>query len=54
MNWREHKKRLLKDPEFKKEYEALCVLDEKEMTAREKLDPAEVKILKIKLKEEGI
>ena len=23
MNWREHKKRLLKDPEFKKEYEAL-------------------------------
>ena len=23
MNWREHKKRLLKDPEFKKEYESL-------------------------------
>lgn len=23
MNWREHKKRLLKDPEFRKEYEAL-------------------------------
>lgn len=23
MNWKEHKKRLLKDPEFKKEYEAL-------------------------------
>ena len=23
MNWREHKKRLMKDPEFKKEYDAL-------------------------------
>lgn len=23
MNWKEHKKRLLKDPEFRKEYEAL-------------------------------
>ncbi len=23
MNWREHKKRLLKDPEFRKEYEVL-------------------------------
>jgi len=23
MNWKEHKKRLLKEPEFKKEYEAL-------------------------------
>ncbi len=23
MNWKEHKKRLLRDPEFKKEYEAL-------------------------------
>ncbi len=23
MNWREHKKQLIKDPEFKKEYEAL-------------------------------
>ena len=23
MNWKEHKKRLLEDPEFKKEYEAL-------------------------------
>lgn len=23
MNWREHKRRLLKDPEFRKEYEAL-------------------------------
>jgi hypothetical protein len=24
MNWKEHKKRLLKDPEFKKEYKALA------------------------------
>ena len=24
MNWKEHKKRLIKDPEFKKEYEALA------------------------------
>jgi hypothetical protein len=23
MNWREHKKQLLKDPEFKKEFDAL-------------------------------
>jgi len=23
MNWKEHKKRLMKDPEFRKEYEAL-------------------------------
>ena len=23
MNWREHKKQLMKDPEFRKEYEAL-------------------------------
>ena len=24
MNWKEHKKRLLEDPEFRKEYEALA------------------------------
>ncbi len=30
MDWKEHKKKLLEDPEFKKEYEALATLNLKE------------------------